>query len=250
MSFTASVEKPVVYSLYHAGRTERSILMDANNPSTLVLNPTAPATTACKCCTGIASLFGAVDFNKSCEDRKKPPLPLAGIPVHYHRCDNCGFIFTIAFDHFTPADFSRHIYNQQYILVDPSYIDVRPLQNAKTVHTLFSQSPQLHFLDYGGGSGQTARMIKQFGFRNVTAFDPFNPDLSARPHGKFDVVICFEVMEHTPTPRQTVADILSFVREPGVVLFSTLFQPADIEKIGLQWVVCRPSKWARFALQF
>jgi hypothetical protein len=213
----------------------------ATESSTIsILVPRAPLTTPCKCCGQTAALFGVVDFHKNCEDRRNPPLRLSGIPIYYHRCPNCGFMFTIAFDGFTPEDFATHIYNDQYILVDPDYVSLRPRQNAETVRAMFSRSPDLRLLDYGAGSGQTAQFLREGGFKNVFSYDPFNAEHAARPAGTFDLVICFEVMEHTPQPRQTLSDILSFLHEPGLVLFSTLFQQANTLQLGTNWWYAAP----------
>ena len=84
--------------------------------------PIVPAQAACKCCGGNSELFGVVDFNKNCEIRRKSPLPLSGIPIYYHRCTRCAFIFTAAFDDFTNQQFLDVIYNEQYALVDPEYL--------------------------------------------------------------------------------------------------------------------------------
>jgi 2-polyprenyl-3-methyl-5-hydroxy-6-metoxy-1,4-benzoquinol methylase len=165
---------------------------------------------------------------------------LSGIPIYYHRCPGCGFLFTTAFDHFTPQDFAAHIYNDQYILVDPEYVSIRPRQNAQGVHGMFGRFPDLRILDYGAGSGQTGQSLRDLGFKNVLSYDPFNSNYNSPPTGTFDLVICFEVMEHTPTPRQTVNDILRFLQEPGLVLFSTLFQPGNISEIGTNWWYIAP----------
>lgn len=214
--------------------------MAAESDHPAVLTPLGPLSAPCKCCDKTADLFGVVDFHKSCEDRRRPPLRLSGIPIYYHRCPGCGFLFTTALDTFTRQDFAAHIYNEQYILVDPDYAGTRPRQSAQVVHRLFSGSPDLRVLDYGGGAGQTAQALRDAGFQSVFTYDPFNPSYAARPQGTFDLITCFEVMEHTPQPRQTLTDLLGFLREPGLVLFSTLFQPPDIERIGINWWYVAP----------
>lgn len=110
--------------------------MTAGSRALTVLIPVASPSTVCKCCGKPADLFGVVDFHKSCEDRRRPPLPLSGVPIYYYRCPNCGFLFTTAFDEFTQQDFAAHIYNEQYILVDPDYAGHRPRQSAQVVHRL------------------------------------------------------------------------------------------------------------------
>ena len=72
--------------------------MPAESRALTVLIPLASRSAVCKCCGKPADLFGVVDFHKSCEDRRGPPLPLSGVPIYYYRCPNCGFLFTTAFD--------------------------------------------------------------------------------------------------------------------------------------------------------
>ena len=80
--------------------------------------------TPCKCCGAPACLYGVVDFHTNCEIHRRKVLDLSGIPIYYHRCTVCQFIFTTAFDHFTKEDFRRYIYNQEYLLVDPDLNEV------------------------------------------------------------------------------------------------------------------------------
>jgi 2-polyprenyl-3-methyl-5-hydroxy-6-metoxy-1,4-benzoquinol methylase len=214
--------------------------MAAESSAISVLTPRAPLSAVCKCCGKIANLFGVVDFHKNCEIRRQNRLRLSGIPIFYYQCSNCGFIFTTAFDHFAAQDFATHIYNEQYILVDPEYAGVRPRQNAQGVRAMFPGSSNLRILDYGAGSGQMAQSLRESGFTNVLNYDPFNPNYTARPEGKFDLVVCFEVMEHTPRPRETINEIVRFLDEPGLVLFTTVFQPANILQVGTNWWYAAP----------
>ena len=112
---------------------------------TAELKPVAEAQAICKCCGATAWLCGVVDFHKNCEVQRRHPLPISGIPIYYHRCPTCGFIFTTAFDHFTHEDFARHIYNGDYIFVDPDYQDERPRGNAGLISNLFPKlTPESH----------------------------------------------------------------------------------------------------------
>jgi hypothetical protein len=63
----------------------------------------------CKCCGVSSSLFGVVDFHKNCLQVPLPTLGLSGIPIYYYRCPACKFLFTTAFDDFTPEDFRTAI---------------------------------------------------------------------------------------------------------------------------------------------
>jgi 2-polyprenyl-6-hydroxyphenyl methylase/3-demethylubiquinone-9 3-methyltransferase len=176
-----------------------------------------------------------VDFHKNCESIRRKVLDLSGIPIYYYRCPDCRFIFTTAFDHFTKEDFCRYIYNEEYLLVDPDYQQLRPRGNAEFLCQLFAGAKPQRILDYGGGHGLLAELLRAGGFSQVDTYDPFVPRYSARPPHRYDCVVSFEVAEHSTDPAGTFADMNDLVLEPGLVLFSTLLQPADIDQQHLSW---------------
>lgn len=197
--------------------------------------------TPCKCCGATAFLYGLVDFHKNCESlHGRAVLGLSGVPIYYHRCPECGFLFTTAFDDFSTEDFLRHIYNEEYILVDPDYLGDRARYNAKVLLGLFSEGRPRRILDYGGGNGVLAGCLRDAGFPDVENYDPFVPDHATRPEGRFDCVVSFEVVEHATDPERTFADMMEFLDESGLIIFSTLLQPPDIERRGLGWWYCGP----------
>lgn len=195
----------------------------------------------CKCCNAQALLVGVTDFNRHCEMRNGVWLPYTGIPIYYFRCTACGMIFTTAFDQFTVADSKKWIYNEQYVKVDPDYIKTRPEFMAdKISNFLGDPGKPLRILDYGGGTGVFTTRLREAGFLSVESYDPFVAEASAKPAGKFDLIICIEVMEHTTNPLQTLTEMLSMLQSPGAILFSTLIQPDDIMTIGMGWWYIAP----------
>src|SRR5260370_33569594 len=126
-----------------------------------------PQNVSCKCCSATASLYGVVDFHKNCEILRQRVLHPSGIPIYYYRCPECQLIFTTAFDHFSTQDFNEYIYNSEYILVDPDYREVRPKANATWVAKLFSGVRPARILDYGGGNGYLADLLRAAGFPHV-----------------------------------------------------------------------------------
>jgi SAM-dependent methyltransferase len=52
---------------------------------------------------------------------------------------------------------------------------------------------------------------------------------------RFDLVTCFETLEHMPDPTRGAADIAALLKPDGLLLFSTLVQPADFDAQGMQW---------------
>ena len=83
-------------------------------------------------------------------------------------------------------------------------------------------------------------MLRAAGFPHVETYDPFVPRFAARPTGRFDCITCFEVLEHTTNPAQVFAELDELLTEPGLVLFSTLLQPADMAFQGLSWWYASP----------
>jgi hypothetical protein len=198
-----------------------------------------PRPIECKICAGPSSLFGVVDFHKSCIEAQRKRLPLSGYPVYFRRCGQCGFAFTTAFDSWDPKAFHEHIYNRDYIVVDPDYIDLRPSGNAKLVASSFPDARQsTEILDFGGGAGVFADRLREQGF-SASTYDPFS-SFNQMPQQRFDLLTCFEVMEHVPFPQTTVATMVSLLKSPGAILFSTLVQPADFEVTGLNWWYAAP----------
>jgi 2-polyprenyl-6-hydroxyphenyl methylase/3-demethylubiquinone-9 3-methyltransferase len=194
----------------------------------------------CKICGVPAPPVGKVDFSKSCEARHGLLLPPADWQVTYHRCPECGFLFTPAFDGWSIDRFITEIYNDQYILVDPDYAAVRPDVCAKIVVQLFGGSdPRPGVLDYGGGEGRLADHLTSAGFA-ATTYDPMVPAHAALPEARFDLVTCFETLEHVPDPLDTLTRIAARVRDPGLVLFSTALQPEDFAAEGLGWWYVAP----------
>lgn len=201
----------------------------------------AEPTAACKCCGGVASLYGVVDFNKNCETGQgRPVLSLSGIPVYFHRCPNCRFIFTTFTDQWTHAEFARNIYNAEYALVDPDYAEKRPRGSANTILQLWGKAKDRRLLEYGGGNGLTGRLLREAGFQHVEVYDPFVPEYSKRPEGKFDLITMFEVLEHSPSPKETMADLGSMLADEGVVTLSTLLQPQNMDEVGVGWWYLSP----------
>ncbi len=196
--------------------------------------------TPCKCCGALALPCGVVDFHKNCEMIRRNVLDISGVPIYYHRCSACQFIFTTAFDHFTKDDFARYIYNEQYLDVDPDYQEARPRGNADLVCNLFSTVRPRRILDYGGGNGVLAELLRAQGFSQVDTFDPFVPRYSARPTERYDCIVSFEVVEHSTDPARVFEDMNDFLADPGLILFSTLLQPADIDQQGLNWWYAGP----------
>jgi SAM-dependent methyltransferase len=194
----------------------------------------------CKCCGVMAFPYGVVDFHKNCEIYRRRVFDVSGVPIYYYRCPQCRFIFTTAFDHFTHEDFRQFVYNQEYLLIDPDYQEARPTANAATLCSLFADAKPRRILDYGGGHGVLAQVLRASGFSQAETYDPFVPRYAARPDDRFDCVVCFEVVEHATDPATVFADMSDLLTDSGLIVFSTLVQPADIDSQGLNWWYAAP----------
>lgn len=174
--------------------------------------------TPCKVCKSPAHLYGVCDFNKNCEERYNVFLPLSGLPVYYHQCEDCGLIFTTYCDDWSYDKYAEYIYNSEYIIVDPEWEYDRPRQNAALVNSLFSPRSTI---DYGGGNGEFAKaLVAQHKWDSVVSYDPFfgeNKGLS-----RADLVTCFEVFEHTANPHTLLDNCKSLLNDDGTLYFSTL----------------------------
>jgi SAM-dependent methyltransferase len=189
----------------------------------------------CKVCDNPAAFFDVVDFNKSTGGYAFGP---SGVNVPWHRCENCGFLFTPFFDDWSPEDFRRFIYNEDYILCDPDYLSVRPKAMAGHLAELLSGFEGARILDYGAGANAFAARIADLGFAHVESYDPFS--LPTRPQGRFDIVTCVEVIEHAPSPLAILADMRSLLAEDGCILIGESLQPPEIDTVKCGWWYVAP----------
>jgi SAM-dependent methyltransferase len=200
----------------------------------------APRSRRCKICGATAPVVGEVDFNKCCAEPRGVKLSNAGAAISYNRCVHCGFLFTDAFENWSMQDFRRHIYNSGYAQVDPEYEQLRPAENARMLLNAFGgRRIYLSVLDFGGGNGMLARTLTALGFLSAETYDPFT-GFAATSRRKYDLVTCFEVLEHVPDPAGTVGEIADHVARGGLVLFSTLILPANGETLDLAWWYVAP----------
>lgn len=186
-------------------------------------------TVLCPVCRGACSLLEPVDFNKSCEEASGKFLDPAGIPVCYALCDQCGFCFAPALAAWELEEFGERIYNDEYVFVDPDYAETRPRANAANLISMFGdRAHSIGHLDYGGGSGLLAKILRESDWRS-TSYDPFvDRNLGVAQLGKFDLITAFEVFEHVPDVRELMSNLRALLSPNGLVLFSTLLSDGNI----------------------
>ena len=116
---------------------------------------TSGSDTFCKICGETAFFLDVVDFNKSCMAHFNANEPLSGIPVYYHGCPACDFIFTTRCDSWTLEGFKSNIYNDRYVECDPGFTRERQVHTANWFEQQFP-----HF-----------RILKNTGFFSFRGFE-------------------------------------------------------------------------------
>jgi SAM-dependent methyltransferase len=202
----------------------------------LGLRPVSTALIACKICNGASALYGVVDWHRISENARGVRPALSGVPIYYRRCAACGFLFTDAFDDWGHDQFKTHIYNDAYPAFDPDYQGIRPNNNARSVAGLWAQhKADIRVLDYGGGNDVFCTGLRAAGFREAITYDPMVAEYAVPPQGRFDLVTCFETLEHLPDPVAGIRNLAQYAAEPGAILYSTLTQPDDFDRLGMSW---------------
>jgi len=196
----------------------------------------------CPVCQGACALLDVVDFNKTCEEARGKFLTLSGIPVYYALCGKCAFCYAPELVTWNLEEFEQRIYNDEYILVDPDYMDARPRENAASLIAMFGDRAHgIKHLDYGGGGGLLVNLLGESNWQSAS-YDPFvDRDVRIEQLGTFDLITAFEVFEHVPDVRQLMSNLRTLLAPNGIVLFSTLLSDGNIHpKQRISWWYASP----------
>jgi SAM-dependent methyltransferase len=196
---------------------------------------------SCPVCDGTARSIGAVDFNRTCEDSEQRVFARSDKLVDYFLCERCDFMFSPEFLEWSEDRFLREIYNEEYLLVDPEFPEIRPRRMAKGLEEIFGGvKREIHHLDYGSGYGTLSKLLEATGWQ-TNSYDPFFKENSALDVEKFDLVTAIEVFEHVPFPYRLMDDLVARLRPDGVLYFSTLLSDGvQCERSTLDWWYLAP----------
>ncbi|MBK4738860.1 class I SAM-dependent methyltransferase [Noviherbaspirillum pedocola] len=198
----------------------------------------------CPICASPSTALDVVDFNYNLtyQQRTGKRLELAGVPVYYYMCATCDFTFSPQFQSWSDADFLEKVYNAHYLELDPDYVEARPSANAALLMSVLAPcKAQIRHLDYGGGNGRLAALLRDDGWDSLS-HDPFPAsDTRLDALGKFNLITAFEVFEHVPDPNALMATLAHLLDARGVVLFSTATSDGYLRRDErIDWWYCSP----------
>lgn len=204
------------------------------------LNSEKPTTCSICSCTYI-SQYGEKDFGHSGNDHfsGSRQFPDYKVPVKYHKCNSCGFVFSAIFDKWQPEDFTKYIYNDEYSRADPPFLGDRAKENSKLLQTIFPHELESRkILDIGAGTGILSEELMNYGI-TVTNYDPFYGYDNDVTGDTFDLITSFEVIEHVTHFSQKrwmnkLASFLSKTNNAIVMVSTILLGEHDIN----WWYIC------------
>jgi hypothetical protein len=161
--------------------------------------------------------------------------------VGYNQCNDCGHIFAPCFFNWSPNDYADHIYNDEYIVVDPEYISIRPTNMAEGLNNTFGPVvSHIDHLDYGGGDGLMSKLLRNKGWKS-DSYDPYGQNSHELPSKKYNFITAFEVLEHTPQPIETIKTICSMLTDDGVLMLTTGLTDREVDDYRkLSWWYIAP----------
>ncbi|WP_158866652.1 class I SAM-dependent methyltransferase [Maribellus comscasis] len=151
--------------------------------------------------------------------------------ANYWVCKNCECIFI------DKPFWLNEAYSESIVRTDTG-IMVRNINTCNQLMIIFNTyfNPEIKVVDYGGGYGILARMLRDKGV-NALWYDKFSQNLLARGfeydgHSKADAMLAFEVMEHLEDPMETLNEIFE---KTDCFIFSTDLLPRLNYKSTNEW---------------
>lgn len=176
----------------------------------------------CKICNSLSNFY----FKKNI---------LLKYDVSFFRCLNCGFLQTE-----TPY-WIDEAYESAMTTIDTGVMS-RPLEMSRITERIILNyfNYESQFLDYGGGHGIFVRIMRDKGL-NFYRKDKYAENIFARyfdfydlPENdrKFELITCFEVLEHLEQPMDELSQIFNLGK---ALLCSTELQPFSSIKELSSW---------------
>ncbi len=140
--------------------------------------------------------------------------------AHYFLSDNCGFMSV------NNPTWLKEAYEKPINIGDTGYV-MRNVYLSKKVLLLFSFlfGTKPTYLDYAGGYGVLARLMRDYGLNFVT-HDPYTPNLFAQGFEyrteNISAITCFECFEHLTFPLNEIEKMLKISKN---IFLSTRLLP-------------------------
>jgi SAM-dependent methyltransferase len=179
-------------------------------------------TPACKVC-GAPTVVG---FALPVSKKTGHPIPELPDDCPYFECTNCRFCFST---HLDAADHTV-VYDDDYWKnQDPDWYGrvSETLRLVLLANSLLKRRPdELQILDFGCGIGGFVEVGRKSLQLDVWGTDIIPPKVGKEWYlptvdRKFDVIVSCEVLEHVPTPKETFAQLRSWLKPGGALAFQT-----------------------------
>ena len=167
----------------------------------------------CPICQRQTARFTAVKWDKKSTEAQESRWK-------YYHCDQCGCYFLDEMREWTPEMFAEKVYNAAYGNVDVEFDGTRSKKLLPQIIRLLEQFGAKRILDYGGGNGTLADLLRRKGY-DAYSYDPFGrQDVPGDADG-FSCVIAIEVLEHVIEARELWATISGKLKPGGIFLATT-----------------------------
>ena len=142
--------------------------------------------------------------------------------AEYYLCSKCGFMFI------DNPTWLGETYNEPINITDTGYVLRNVYLSRKTlVLFYFLFSTKAIFLDFAGGYGILARLMRDYGL-DFLSDDAYTPNLFMKgfeyKNQKIEAITCFECFEHLASPIEEIEKILKISKN---VFFSTSLLPKE-----------------------
>lgn len=196
----------------------------------------------CPICHIPSCFLDAVDFNKSCLEQHGQYAERLGVTVDYFLCPHCGFCFCPDMGAWSKKEFEEKVYNADYCIFDPQYLEERPRLYLGLLTSMFgSHKKDIMHLDYGGGQGLLSKRLRAEGWIS-DSYDPFvDTEADYKKLRTYNFITVIEVFEHVPDINALMMAMQSLLVPDGIILFSTLLSDGRIHKNrNLDWWYAAP----------